>query len=274
MATRILSESTWRRAWRDLEQFRASFIGFWSIEVLAALAGGIVAVWWLASTTSSPAAQAFYGAIGVGVGLGVAFVGIYVFNLVLAPYRQRNDVREEVGSLQAQMDELKAQPKLEIVFESGQTFKQIQRVRDQRRGTYTETLYRVGVEHTAIATIDRVEVELESIEPLVLLGIPLSLHIMNDNPLPGTPYRRAFPLDAGYRQFIDVAFKRDFDGQPPSDEIFIFHAVLGVSQRIPAQRYEIAILTRGHNVASARQNFIIDVDDTGALQFQHEVSSS
>ena len=234
--------------------------------MLAALAGGILAVWRLASTSSSPAATASYGAIGAAVGLGVAFVGIYAFNLMLAPYRQRNDVREEVGSLRAQIEELKAQPKLAIVVESGQTFKQIQSVRNQRRGPYTETLYRVGIEHTGMATIGRVAVELESIDPPVLPGTPLPLHIMNDNP-PDNQFRRDFPLDAGYRQFIDVVLKQDYDGQPPSNEIIIFHAVPGVSQRIPAQHYEIAIFAHGNNVASARQNFIIDVEDSGVLRF-------
>jgi hypothetical protein len=93
-------ESAWRRAWIGLEQFRSSFIGFWIVEVLAASLGGIIAVWRLASTRSSLLTQTFYVGIGAVVGLGVAFVGIYAFNLMLAPYRQRNEAREEVTNLQ------------------------------------------------------------------------------------------------------------------------------------------------------------------------------
>lgn len=274
MASGDARESSWRRAWRDFEQFRASFVEFLVVEVLTALAGGVVAVWWLVSTTSSPTAAAFCGAVGVVVGLGVAFIGLYAFYFLLAPYRQRNEARREVGEMQAQIDELKARPKLEIVFESGQTFKQIQSVRSNR-GTYTETLFRVGIEHTGMATIDRVEVRLESIAPPppTLLGTPLLLHVMNYN-TPETQYRGDFPLDAGQRQLVDVVFKRHYDGQPTSDHLFIYHAVYGVDGRIPAGRYEITLCAHGQDVAQKEKNFIIDVDARGALQFEEATSSS
>jgi hypothetical protein len=268
----MLSESVWKRAWLDLEHFRDSFRGFWIIEVVAALMGGIGAVWWLASATSSPIAQAIYGGIGVVVGLLVAFVGIYAFNLALAPFRQRNEARQKLVELQAQIDRLKAQPNLEIAFRDEPTFKQVQHVRDREGIWCTETLYRVRIKHTGTATIDRVGVRLESIAPLppTLRGIPLPLHFMNDNP----PYHRHFPLDAEQTLFVDVVLKRDYDGQPPSEEMFIFHVVPNVSNLIPAQQYKIAIFVHGHAVASACQKFIIDTDDAGALQFEHDVSSS
>jgi hypothetical protein len=272
MSTR--SEPAWKQAWLDLEHFRGSFIGFWVIEVLAALTGGIVAVWWLTSATSSPTAQAAYGGIGVAIGLGVAFVGMYAFYLAVAPYRQRNEARREVAELQTQIEKLKAQPKLDMVFRDEAIFKQIQRVTDEK-GTYTETLFRVKVKHTGTATIDRVEVRLENIAPLprTLLGMPLPLHPMNYN-TPENRYRSHFPLDAGQRQFVDVMFKRDYDGEPASNKIFIYHAVYGVDGRIPAGRYRIALCVHGQDVAQKEKHFIVDVDAGGALQFEAATSSS
>jgi hypothetical protein len=98
-----LSESIWRGAWRELEQFRNSFIGFWGIEVIAALAGGTVAVWRLASATSSPMAQTIYGGVGVVAGLALAFLGIYMVCVVVTPYRQRNQAREEIQELERRL---------------------------------------------------------------------------------------------------------------------------------------------------------------------------
>jgi len=121
MGTGRPAEPSWRQAWRDLEGFRGSFIGFWGVEVVAALMGGIAAVWWLASTTPttsspSPVAQAFYAGIGAVGGLGVAFVGIYAVCLLLAPYRQRNEARGKILEAQAEIGTLReSRPKLVVV---------------------------------------------------------------------------------------------------------------------------------------------------------------
>ena len=229
-----------------------------------------VAKWWWIVTVGVIAAiagvvQSVSGLAGgpVWVWVVLAFAG-----LSIAQFMAFHESRKERATLQVQIDELKAQPNLAIVFRDEDTFRQVQSGVRSNRGTYTETLFRVGIRHTGIATVNRVEVELKSIAPLsaTLPGMPLPLHVMNYN-TPETQYRSDFPLDAKHTRFVDVVFKRDYDREPPSNEIFIFHAVLGVPPRIPAARYEIAIFAHGDNVATAEQNFIIDVDDNGALQF-------
>ena len=57
----------------------------------------------------------FYPAMGFVGGAVIAFLLIIAINLVLAPYRQRNEAREEVGNLQAEIDKLKAEPPYPVV---------------------------------------------------------------------------------------------------------------------------------------------------------------
>ena len=267
------AEPSWRQAWRDLEGFRGSFIGFWGVEVVAALVGTLVAIWLLASSNSSNLATTFYGATGLVAGLGIAFIGMYAFYLLRAPYRQRDEARGKVVEAQAEIDALKARPNLEIVFESGPTFKQVQvDVMSRRRIRGVETLYRVGIRHDGLGTIDNVSVELEDMVPSVLPA-HLLLHQMHDNTPPGVN-RQDFSLDADQTVFIDVVLKHDDNGQPPSDQVIIWHIVPGVSLHVPAQRYEVVILAHGRNVMAARRNFIIDVDTVGALQFERDTSCS
>jgi hypothetical protein len=116
-----------------------------------------------------------------------------------------------------------------------------------------------------------VAVELESIDPPVLDGTPLSLHIMNDNP-PDDQFRRKFSLDVEQTEYIDVVLKHDEDDQPLSTEIVIFHIVPGVTKHIPAQRYTVSVFVHGHNVSADRQSFVIDVDKNGVLQFERATS--
>ena len=242
-----------------------------------------VARWWWIVTggvilSIAGAVQSVGGLTGgpVWVWAILAFAGLAIAQF-LAFHESRKELgasKEELVGLQAQIDKLKAQPELDIVFRDEESFKQIQSVRSNR-GTYTETLFRVGIQHTGMATVDRVAVELKTITPLppTLLGMPLPLHVMNYN-TPETQYRSDFPLDAAHTQFVDVVFKRRYDGQPASDHIFIYHAVYGVDGRIPAGRYEIVLRTHGQDVAQKEKNFIIDVGDEGALQFEEAVSSS
>ena len=170
--------------------------------------------------------------------------------------------------------EAKLKPKLQILSGSDGSFRQERRTvsRHQRGGK--EVLFRLGIKHTGTTTIDRVAVELESIEPPALLGTPLTLHNMNDNPA-DQQYRREFPLDVGQTEYVDVVLKHNDDDQPPSDEIIIYHIVPGVIRYIPAQRYSICVFAHGgNNALPVRQSFTIDVDEAGALQFERDTSCS
>jgi predicted nucleotide-binding protein len=189
-------------------------------------------------------------------------------------------IQEEVVEPQAQIDEPKVQPKLEIVIGSGPPFRQQRRFVSSEGLPIDETLCRVGVRHDGSATVDNVSVELEDMAPPVLPP-HLTLHQMHDNP-PDNRFQQDFSLNVGQTKYIDVVLKRDEGaGLQAGDTVnrvaalrlakatpslFVFHVAPGVSQNIPAQRYEIVILAHGRNITPARRNFIIDIDGSGALQ--------
>ncbi len=95
-----LSETTWIRATKDTERFRQSPYFFWSLEIggalILAVVGGFVGFRlepinpsrvdeWLFPTIG--------GVVGVVVGLVTAALLILFWNLVRAPYRQRDEAR-------------------------------------------------------------------------------------------------------------------------------------------------------------------------------------
>jgi len=86
-------ESTWRRAWVDFDQFRSSIWGFVMIELIAVTIGAAGFLWRFASSDDSPTVQFLWGALGVIVGVIVSCLILYGFNVILAPYRQRNEAR-------------------------------------------------------------------------------------------------------------------------------------------------------------------------------------
>ncbi|MGD0765411.1 MAG: nucleotide-binding protein [Dehalococcoidia bacterium] len=189
-------------------------------------------------------------------------------------------IPEEVVEPEAQADEPKTQPRLEIVVGSGPTFRQEQRFVSGEGLPIQQILCRVGVRHDGFATVDNVSVELEDIAPPVLPP-HLTLHQMHDNP-PDNRFQQDFSLNVGQTKYIDVVLKRDEGaGLQAGDTVsrvaalrlakatpnlFVFHIAPGVSQNIPAQRYEIVILAHGRNIAPARRNLTIDIDGSGALQ--------
>ncbi len=99
-------ESSWRRAWGDTERFRHTAGSFWGLEIVGAsvsgLGGGYVG--FLLTPTNATDTQSFlYPAIGAvgGVifGLGIVFLGIYMWYLFRAPYKQRNEVEMVLDSI-------------------------------------------------------------------------------------------------------------------------------------------------------------------------------
>jgi len=247
-----------------------------------------VAKWWWIVTVGVIAAivgvvQSVSGLAGgpVWVWVILAFAGLSIAQFV-AFHESRKELaasKGELVGLQVQINELKAQPNLEIVTGVGSVFRQERRVRSSEGFPMKETVCRVGIRHDGNATVDNVSVDLESMKPHSL-PVPLLLHQMNDNP-PTRQFKQDFSLDGGETKYVDVVLEQhDDEEQPTRDRVLllrrargvtsrllIFHIVPGVSQDIPVGRHEIVIFAHGHDAKPVRQNFIIDVDDNGKLQF-------
>ena len=94
-----MRESTWRRARRDTEDFRGSF-RFWVWEVVGVGVSGAVAALALLPDQPSGTESVLYPMIGVIVGALAAYALIYLFNLALAPIRQRNEAWATLDTIQ------------------------------------------------------------------------------------------------------------------------------------------------------------------------------
>lgn len=232
-----------------------------------------------------------------GYGIGLIVVGgllvIVALVVLFLPWRSTDDQKHirlpgsESSPLIPQALDTKpeAQPNLEIVIGAGPPFRQ-ERCFVWEGLPTKQTLCRVGIRHDGDTTVDNVSVEVESMKPHSL-PVPLLLHQMNDNP-PTGQFKQEFSLDAGQTKHVDVVLKQDDDDEQPTrnrvlllrrargvlSRLLIFHIVPDVSQDIPVERHEVVILAHGHDAKPLRQNFIIDVDDDGALQFQAATSPS
>jgi hypothetical protein len=85
-------ESVWRRAWEDTDHFRHSGLFFWGCEVIGAalfaVIGGL-----LLPDNPSKIESALYPSVGIISGFILVFLGAYIWNLLKAPFRQRNEAR-------------------------------------------------------------------------------------------------------------------------------------------------------------------------------------
>jgi hypothetical protein len=100
-----LNQSAARRAWNDTERFRQSTKAFWLIEVIGSgvfvVFGGCIG-YKLQPANSTGWIGFLYQTIGAGSG-GIAgfiltYVGIYTWNLIRAPFRQRDEARKLVSA--------------------------------------------------------------------------------------------------------------------------------------------------------------------------------
>jgi hypothetical protein len=237
---------------------------------LALFVGGWGGKWaYNANNQPTPDSTVWFIRVGVVV-MVVGTLGILA--CLIRDYRVDNQGRRH-DRLKDQVDSPEARSRLEITSGVAGSFRQERHVVLPNGQGAREILFRVGIKHNGTTSVDRVAVKLEKIEPVVLVGLPLSLHIMNDNP-PDNQFRREFTLDAGQTEYIDVVLKQDEDDQPPSTKMIIFHIVSGVTQWVPARRYAISIYAHGNNVTPDTQPFIIDVDKAGILQFESDTSCS
>lgn len=101
-------ESSWHRASTDAEKFRKdSKLWFWGVEIVGAASFGLIGSLIGGNITPSDASKFWQnaypgigGAIGVISGFLLAFMGIFVWNLFRAPYRQRNEAYIEIAKLE------------------------------------------------------------------------------------------------------------------------------------------------------------------------------
>jgi hypothetical protein len=159
--------------------------------------------------------------------------------------------------------------RLELVFEAGEPFEQAQQILDSNNNRGTVRTFRVGVKNAGGTTINRAELDLESISPPTLVKCPVPLHIMHDNPSGRTPHRSDFSLDAGQVEYVDVVVKGEWSiarGHP----IEISHTVQGVPRTIDAGRYQLTLFAHGEGASPIRRTFVVEVDAHERLVFRPE----
>ena len=112
--------------------------------------------------------------------------------------------------------------------------------------------------NTGATTIDRVQLILESIDPVPTpnIPVPVLLHVMNDNPEVG-PFQTQFTLDPDQTCYVDVVLKIEIPWGP---NIEVCHIVPGVNKTMVAREYELVILAHGQDVVPRRKRFIVDID--------------
>lgn len=93
-----MNESSFRRALADTLQAHHGVRFYWIVDVLAGLSGTMLGT--LATPENADRLQtAFYPALGGLIGLITAVVILFLFNLVAAPYRQRDEAQKELAEL-------------------------------------------------------------------------------------------------------------------------------------------------------------------------------
>jgi hypothetical protein len=118
-------ESVWSRAWKDTEQFRASAVWFWIVEVVGAAMFGVIGGtvgFWLTPQSATSLQKTLYPVVGAGIGIVtgfiVAFVLIFTWNLFRAPYRQRNDALSRVDDVQQRYDTVLDSIRFALAFDT------------------------------------------------------------------------------------------------------------------------------------------------------------
>jgi len=122
--------------------------------------------------------------------------------------------------------------------------------------------FRVGIKNRSMQTVEKVRVELASIEPDVIGHLPMALSIMHNTPQPLTVHRAAEPT-----HFADVILK--VDGENRMHLMTATRSPRGLSG-IPAGRYRLGVRVTGRNTPAVTKHYIADLDDENRLTFAQD----
>jgi len=96
-------ETSPQRACKDFKEWLRNHIAVQPLSFFVPGGGTMLATLLIPSDTSVVLA-ALYGFIGGALGLGLLYLGIYVFQLFRAPYRQRNEARKDFDKLEKERE--------------------------------------------------------------------------------------------------------------------------------------------------------------------------
>lgn len=108
----LYSETAFKRACKETEEFRNSAKSFWTFEIVGAAVFGLggAYVGYLLMPAQPSLFQQFVcpgigGVIGLITGLVIVFGLIFLWNLFRAPYRQRNEARNTCLKLETKLED-------------------------------------------------------------------------------------------------------------------------------------------------------------------------
>lgn len=120
----MVKESVWRRAWKDTKEFRNSDRFFWGWEVMGAAVAGVIGGMigaWITPENSNKFWQYFYpaigGTVGIVTGIGIAFAFIFIWYLLRAPYKQRDDAIELAMEFRRKYESVLSGVRYKLAFE-------------------------------------------------------------------------------------------------------------------------------------------------------------
>lgn len=105
------SQSTLSRAWADTRSSFHKILFFWVVEVIAAGSGIFIGTI-VTPEDAGRIISATYPAIGGLIGILAGFSIIFIINLILAPYRQRNEARKRLIELESESEDKKQRAQL------------------------------------------------------------------------------------------------------------------------------------------------------------------
>jgi hypothetical protein len=113
--------------------------------------------------------------------------------------------------------------------------------------------YRLCIVNTSARNLNGVNVKLSSLIPRRLDCVPCDLQLMNDNPVPGEPHLKTFPLSPyGGSRFIDLLLQ-----WPNGSQFWVLHTVPRQPLKIPAEPYVMTISVTAENAAPATKHFVL-----------------
>jgi hypothetical protein len=120
----MVKESVWQRAWKDTKGFRNSDRFFWGWEVIGAAVAGVIGGMigaWITPENSDKFWQYLYpaigGVIGIVSGLGIVFAFIFIWYLLRAPYKQRDDAIEMAMEFKKEYESVLSAVQYKLAFE-------------------------------------------------------------------------------------------------------------------------------------------------------------